>query len=349
MSSNRIILRKRQPIFMAHICSNCGCPVVSAVIINVEVQKSYTTFRSKAETIAKETMNQAIKDEIRRIQMCKTRKKTLFWKKDESSMISPGHFCTTLLEGIEYSCPFCSNVEPWKPVKGALFSMDSIAEENFPVVFNDAESAEAWAIEIVRNQIDENEVHRNNKDECEKAQVEAVRLYYKIKEYKMLLDAIPELKQKKEFERLKENLEKQSEKIGLLDFKRKKQYSNELKEIDSKIRVVTEIIREKQRDLNDKIDLEKAKQYRLKAIGFGCSGEIYTRRFDNTFSFYMDVYDIPYELLEQKDFLDEVSIDNQNCETEVDEKMEEVVFCSKCGFKLMPESAFCSKCGSRIN
>lgn len=116
MSSSRMIATRKRPVFMAHICSECGFPVISIVQIEAEAQKSYSFFQEKAAQIASETADNAINEEISRIEACKNSRSVLTGKRSGSSMIAPGHFCSASFSGFQTSCPFCSNIEPWQSV-----------------------------------------------------------------------------------------------------------------------------------------------------------------------------------------------------------------------------------------
>ena len=150
MSSSRMIATRKRGVFMAHVCSECGFPMITVVQIEAEAQKTYTFSQSKAEQIASETAENAIHEEISRIESCYSTKQVLVGTHKGSGMISPGHFCTSSFSGYVSQFPKCLNIEPWKSTTSKK-KMDELSKENFPTVFMDPDKAEKWAFDIVKN------------------------------------------------------------------------------------------------------------------------------------------------------------------------------------------------------
>ena len=146
MASSRMIATRKRPVFMSHICSKCGFPMISVVQIESEAQKTYTFSQEKASQIASDTAENAIEDEIRRIESCRRDRVVLVGKLKKGSMISPGYFCDASFSGHQTRCPYCGNLEPWKgaSVKKDVSTMEaalkklSQQEEKYTAELNDA-------------------------------------------------------------------------------------------------------------------------------------------------------------------------------------------------------------------
>ena len=149
MGSPRMIATRKQAVFMSHVCSKCAFPLISVVRIESESQKSYTFSQDKASKIASNTAENAIEDEIHRIESCRKDRTVLVGKLKKGSMISPGYFCDSSFTGHQTRCPYCGNLEPWKGSSPDGKTFDELADANFPVVFKDANDAENWAKDIV--------------------------------------------------------------------------------------------------------------------------------------------------------------------------------------------------------
>lgn len=133
MASSRMIATRKRGVFMVHICSECGFPMITVVQIESESEKTYTFSQSIASQIASDTAENAITDEIKRIESCYNTKTQLVGKQKGSGMISPGYFCTSSFSGYVSQCPKCLNVEPWKS-SSSKKKMDDLERDNFPVV-----------------------------------------------------------------------------------------------------------------------------------------------------------------------------------------------------------------------
>ena len=89
MASSRMIVTKKRGVFMAHVCSGCGFPRVTAVLIEATAEKSYSISRSYAEQIASETAENAIQAEIKAIDTCYSTRQPLVGSHKGNGMISP--------------------------------------------------------------------------------------------------------------------------------------------------------------------------------------------------------------------------------------------------------------------
>ncbi len=355
MASSRMIATKRQSVFMAHICSVCGFPTISVVQIEAEAEKSYTFSQSKAEKIANETAENAINEEIGRIVSCYYLKKPLVGKHKGSGMIAPGHFCTSSFSGYASCCPSCLSVEPWQSPSSKK-SMDDLAKKHFPVVFRDANEAEKWAFDQVRELIAQIEAKREDPLEVEQAisKVREVKGQLLVWLYEM--NNCPE---QKEYDKLSEELavaKKQKASLGLFDFKLKKS-------VKEKIKLLEPIVKRRKEELDKKVEpiarkiVDTGNELRTtQAIAFGVTNDILSKENGNAFSYFFSPNEIPVNIMEEIErYVEQETNANQTagvCETPAvttPASNDAAVFCRKCGFKLLPDSTFCTKCGSAID
>ena len=95
-------------------------------------------------------------------------------------------------------------------------------------------------------------------------------------------------------------------------------------------------------------------------LAFGCTGKIVVRELQKALCYIVEPNEIPNEKIQQYrsspngikavslTFKDGASENKYINENEVSPETEQVLFCRKCGFRLLPDSTFCSKCGSKV-
>ena len=340
---------------MAHICSECGFPMVTVVQIEAEAQKTYTFSQSKAERIASETAENAINEEIRRIEACYHTKQPLVGKQKGSGMIAPGHFCTSSFSGFASYCPKCLSVEPWKST-AAKRKMDELEKDNFPIVFKDADEAERWAFDKVRSMISAIETKRENANEIERAINEVKQAKTNILVWTHQMNTLPE---QADYDRLNEELsvaKKQKASLGLLDFKAKKSVSERIKALEPQVKVLKDTLDKKIEPIARQIVTEGNKLLTTQAIAFGYTDDILSKQNGQAFSYFFSPVDIPDDIMaEIEAYVENALNGNKNISepkvsrTEEPISCEEAVYCRKCGFKLLPGSTFCTKCGSKVD
>lgn len=355
MASSRIIATKRLSVFMAHICSVCGFPTISVVQIEAVAEKSYTFSQSKAEQIANETADKAINEEIERIVSCHYLKKPLVGKHKGSGMIAPGHFCTSSFSGYASCCPSCLSVEPWQSPSSKK-KMDDLVKKNYPVVFRNANEAEKWAFDKVREMVAQIEAKREDPLEVEQAisKVKEVKAQILVWAYEM--DSLPELK---EYNKLREELavaRKQKASLGLLDFRLKRGVKRKIKLLEPIVKRCKEDRDKKVEPIARKIVDTGNELLTTQAIAFGVTNDILSKENGNAFSYFFSPNEIPANIMEEiESYVEQATNANQTagvCETPAiatPVNNNAAVFCRKCGFKLLPDSTFCTKCGSAID
>ena len=349
-----MISTRRQGVFMAHICSECGFPMITVVQIEAEAQKTYTFSQSKAEQIASETAENAINKEILRIEACYYTKQPLVGQQKERGMIAPGHFCTSSFSGFESYCPKCSSIEPWKSIASKK-KMDELEKDNFPIVFKNAKDAEKWAFDKVRSMLPKIEAKREDEFEIERAINEVKQAKTNILVWVHQMNSLPE---RTDYNRLNDELsiaKKQKESLGLLDFKAKKSIDERIKTLEPQVKMLKDTLDKKIGSAAKQIVSEENKLLTTQAIAFGYTDNILSTQSGQAFSFFFSPVDIPADIMaEIRADVENALSDKQNISNSESFHAkktiynEENIYCRKCGFKLLPGSNFCSKCGLKV-
>ena len=227
MSSSRVTVTKHQPVFTAHICSNCGSPVLSGVLIYAKAEKVYSFSQSKAQEAASDAVSGAIIRQIRRIEDCKRNDCPLTGELYKDS--SYGQSSEASLSGFDDPCPICGNYEPWKNARLAKLPMRQRKAENFPRVFLQKEDAMAWARGVVEEKIARLRQEQPSAETVLNAKKEAVELYTQILRLEEQKKKLPELTQLRLLQQENAALSELSKRIGLLDLKRKRENKEKLK------------------------------------------------------------------------------------------------------------------------
>lgn len=281
-----MIATHKRGVLMAHVCSECGFPMITIVQIEAVAQKTYAFSQSKAEKIANETAEKAICDEIRNIEACYDTKRPLVGTHEGSSMISPGYFCSSSFSGFASQCPRCLNIEPWKS-SSSTKQMDELERDNFPVVFTESDKAEKWACGIVGKMI----VAIEEKRRDETAVKDAVK---KVIESKIKINAlIRELKsigETSERDRLRTELSKMEEiksQLGIFDIKGRKTVNEKIKNLQTQVKNLNEIIERKETPITKSIVTLENKLLTIQSIAFGCSNIVSTKKYGDAFSYFL--------------------------------------------------------------
>lgn len=352
MASPRMIATRKCSVFMAHICSKCGFPLISVVQIKAEAQKTYTFSQEKASQIASNTAKNAIEDEIHRIESCRRDRVVLVGKLKKGSMISPGYFCDASFSGHQTRCPYCGNLEPWKGSSPNGKTIDQLADDNFPIVFKDANEAENWAKDKVNHLIQAINNQRQNAGAVRNSISSVLSIRRNLKKYLELSASIPEKDQLTQLKDQLANLELRKGQLGILDLKRKKEIGSAIKITELKIADISKVIATKDAPYLEQIQVNRYNLLCTQAVAFGCTNQIISIRNGNAFIYQYVANDIPEEFLTGT---------NENAAEHIAEPgmCEETqktnaaltstpLFCRKCGYKLLPNSVFCTKCGSRV-
>jgi len=374
MSGSRVIVTKRQPVIMGHVCSCCGSPVLSTVLIEARVQKTYMFSMSKAEEIAEETAEQEIQDGIKRIETCKRTRYMLVPKVKESKMIEPGHFSDASMSGLDSKCPNCLNYEPWQPLTGAKKKLGELEDDNFPNAFSDYKEAETWALNYNQRMINRIESIRASIDDVETAKKDAIRLYSLIENMKQQRDSLPELAQRDTLKAEYDLLEKQKANIGLLDFSGRKALNDKKKVISLRLNDVNSYISDAQRNINLQIIGKQVMLDTIQAIAYGCTGKSLVKKLGIAVSVQIEANRIPRSDIEtyapistnrhepdqirsmesyymmiksQSVEVDQSAEVGQSLPDAIDVTVSEdgMIVCQECGFKQKDDRTICFNCG----
>lgn len=342
MASSRMIATRKCSVFMAHICSKCEFPLISVVQIDAEAQKTYILSQKKAGRMASNMAEDAIEDEICRIESCRMNREVLTGKAKKRSMISPGYFCDVSFYGHQTKCPYCNNLEPWKGSSSEGKSIDELADDNFPIVFEDANAAENWAKGRVNELIQSINSRRQDADAVRNSIPRVLSIRRNLVKYSELSASIPEKIQLTQLKNQLINLETRKDQLGILDLKGKKELDLAIKATELKIADMSRLIAIKDAPYLEQIQVNRYSLLRAQAVAFGCTNQIVSIRNGNALSYLYATNDIPSE------FLTGMNEDEEKPEMCEEMQTSAISFCRKCGYKLLPDSVFCTKCGSRV-
>lgn len=297
-----MIAKCTRPVFMVHICSQCGFPIISVVHIHTESQKTYSYLESKATQIVQETVENAIREEICRIESCGKTKDVLVGTKDESSMIRPGYFCESSFSGHQTRCPFCFNVEPWK-VPSSYISISQLKDENFPTVFTEAAHAEQWALGYVKNMLDTIKRKAMDVETVARAEMDSVEALFRIEKLLRAVESFPEYDELKQMDKQLLDLKQQKTQLGAFDFKCRKKISDHITVTEQAVEAVRRIVEDKKAKMQIEIFAIKKELTLSQAIAFGCKNDIVTSKLENAVVFYFIPNDIPSVVINRYNLL----------------------------------------------
>lgn len=297
MSDARMIATMKRSVFMSHICSECGFPLVSVVRIEAETQKTYTFSQKKAGQIASDTAEKAFEGEIRRIESCRRNREVLVGNLEKRSMISLGYFCDASFSGHQTRCPFCGNLEPWKGPSPNGKTIDQLADDNFPVVFRKSYGAENWATDRVNDLIQTINNQRQNADTVRNSISSVLSIRRNLEKYLELSASIPEKAQLAQLKNQLKTLKMRKDRLGMLDLKGKKEVGSAIKTTEFKIADISRVIATKDAPYLDQIQANQKNLLRAQAVAFGCKDTIAYIQNGNAFSYQYVANDIPEEFL----------------------------------------------------
>lgn len=288
MSSSRIIVTKKQPVIIGNICSCCGSPVLSTILIVAKAEKTYSFSSIKATQIATNTADLAISDEIKRIESCGRFRKVLAPKDNRTNMIQAGLFCSVSLEGLRSVCPNCGFLEPWRDSRNFSFEMKQLADNNFPVVFQERKNAEAWVRQSISEIIERIEAKRLSTEVVANAKKELDKLHAAIDELKIRRDSLPELNKRNLLEKEKASVLLQKKDVRLLDIRKKRNLLCRIKSIEFSIENEGNEIRRRQHEIDVQIVKGCIAAQKMQLLAFGCTGRYITRELGESISFQIE-------------------------------------------------------------
>lgn len=352
MSNLRMITTVKRTVFMAHLCSNCGFPMITAVTIESEAVKAETAFGPNAREVANETAEEAVCNEVMRIKSCYKTKEVIV-KDYEEKNISYGHYYTVCSRGVDSKCPICSNIEPWKSVTSKK-KIDELNKKNFPVVFKTPERAENWAYKEVNSIVTDIAKKREDSVAVKKEIENVIELEARIKYLYDRLDSITEIAEYKQLKEKLSSAEKIRPQLGIFDVKNKRIVNKRIKTLKTKIEDLNKILEIKKNPIEEKISVIESKLLASQLIAFGCSDKVLNKNKADVFSYFPCPNDIPMEIANEIKHFNQKSSQNDLKDITGCEKCQMIaakkqpLFCRKCGYKLLDGSKFCTKCGAKV-
>ncbi len=274
MSNPRILVTKRQPIIVGHICSNCKNPIIATFTIQVKVEKVVMFSHSRAEKIAIDTADQVIQDNIRRITLCK---ETCISLADDSfektQMLEAGLFSTSSIIDVSTPCPNCEYLEKWQ-TKSNLEKRDSISDTySYPIVFLDINLAIKWKQAYLMVKIVEVENLRKNIDEIRKAIEVASVLHSEINLLSCEKESLPEISLKEKLLADCSNAREKKKELRFFDFSAKAALNKVISANYVIIKNIDRLICEKKMEIERAIRQRKVQLQYVQLLAFGSSGD----------------------------------------------------------------------------
>lgn len=348
--SSTLTLTKKSNVYMSHICSSCGFPVITVVEVVAEAQQTYTFSRTEAEKSVNQMAENSIVSSMHDIEACKHSLSVVSGKK-KRAISGGGYCCYSSFNGYISPCSHCLNYEPWISPNSPI-PMSQLKPENFPTVYKTAQAAEKWAYEYLDKMMKEIEEKRADETVVESATQNAFASVDRVSSINKELESIKELGDKKILEKQLGELELQNSKVGILDLKNKIDINSKIKDTKLKLSYINKVINDKTAPLNSKLIAEKLFLKNSQALAFGCTGKVKIAKSGLTYCYFPETKIMPDDLMERIKNFDK----DKNSGAESAEKQKEkqtaspdaAIFCSNCGFKLITGSVFCTKCGAKV-
>lgn len=355
MANSCVIITRKRSLFVARICSKCGFPTIAEVYITARATESYFFSEAAAAKTATETAWNAIENETEQIELCYKVKKGLSSKKDEFVTNEDGHSCLVSVSNIFSPCSMCFNVEPWMVAKEEQL-IDGLDAENFPRVFRTRPEAEKWASDQVSAMITRIASQREDASMVERAVDEVKELIAKIAVLEHQNDILPEATAVKKKKRELETTVKQRDGLGLLNFKARIGISKRIKELEIQLKELEDILDKTRMPIFREIAKLRKRLTFIQAVAFGCATGIVTQKIGYSFGCRFHPNEIPGDILESimrrtDDMQEQRQLVDSRLQSDGDNTIQnnEMFYCRKCGFKLLPDSVFCTKCGEKVH
>lgn len=229
MAQSYVTVPRTSLVFIGHICSNCGAPIVTTAKIHAKALQHFMHDMDRAYDNAEKECEKAIIFEKSRIKNCVNTHEELFVNATTVSKSHYGDSCVSSIIDISTPCLNCQHLEKWQAQNGV-----STRSENFPKVFEDLEEAEEWAENIIINMKNDISKKRLSQDKVDAAAQESSALIDKIKSYKQMLLEIPERIELDQLNKEKEELIVEQKNVAILNFKKSRLIKSKLAEINQK-------------------------------------------------------------------------------------------------------------------
>lgn len=339
MAQSYVEINHSNPVFVGHVCSKCGNPVVTCLFIKTHAVQYYSFFKEEACEKAQQSSKHAIDYEISRISSCKKNNDCLSTDRNSVSGMHYGSYCESKILGVSTPCPSCKHIESWQSPNG-----ESNVDENYPTVFTNENDAVEWAqklISQIKQNIDSETKACKNLEQTKK---EIYSLLVEIKKTRSYLQNLPEAKEKNNLIHEKSLAIEQRNALGILEFGKKRLLNNRIKYLIREIKKLEETIQQKEEQPLKTIAENEIRCNRLQCIVFGYSDKILTKTNNYSCVYTIEPISPTAETNASIDTYDTLPLSNE-C---IEDVSSEIIFCCKCGYKLIPNSIFCSACGYKI-
>ena len=183
--------------------------------------------------------------EVARIEYIRHSKEPLRAVGEQSGNQHQSFFGYSRLLDISEPCPFCGYIEPWKEISHEHDKIKELSPEHFPIVFEEWEEADKWALNYIKNIADNNIEH--NKEEAlnnfKLANAETAELRH-------LKESIPE---RTEYIALKDKLFEIRTSLPKLRGKNKRSAKKLFEETENSLKAAEKALSERNQDIDMRI------------------------------------------------------------------------------------------------
>ena len=140
--SDTYIANERRTIIVGRVCSCCGSPVLSRIVVH---SMAVTSANTEAIQLAEAAVKKDVAETIHEIEISK-RDHVAITRRLCSENEVLGKETFTRLQGINDVCPNCFSSEPWMPERLSSKKMEELSDENYPAIFRTDAEARNWAL-----------------------------------------------------------------------------------------------------------------------------------------------------------------------------------------------------------
>lgn len=265
MASTTQIATKSKAYALCHCCSQCGNPIVSPITVTSRVAHAVKMFKDTPASVYADEEIESTAEEIRD---CVNTRKPLgdlcvlpndnVWNGVELRYeIDSRTKATTWVTGLKSFCPACGYVEPWMGTVRTVELKDKLKRENFPTLFDNRERAIIWARLKLQTQAEAIEAQRAVDGAIEEANSKLRQAKEQLQSLTQQLEQEDKNNLLKSYESKIEGLNKEHSACKVFDFKKKKELSGQIDELNEKVKALkTEMNKEKQSLTREKKALE---------------------------------------------------------------------------------------------
>lgn len=275
-------------VYMGRICSCCGSPVISRVVVQSHVAEFFFSIGhiTTANIRTKQQSEKAAAEMLRSIDRCKRDHTAISRAPHPKDGKTHDSLQETSITGLNDLCPNCFTAEPWMPERLSQKKLEDLEEENFPTAFQSAKDALQWALTQVTETAEQIQTARQSPETASKAQAEIQKqkaAMAKLEEYRREL---PLQKKKAALEQELAALEAQKYDIGILDIPGKRAYKAAKQSVVYHLQELEEDFAEACVPIDQQLAVHRVLLQKAMGIADGCTGRVLLCQGENACSFH---------------------------------------------------------------